>query len=87
MYIMRAIGAFGLMVTFGILWEDFPTFTKSLEPLVREIAYVADFQEVSAYPGVDTNRRLRLHENGVVSYAYAVEQGWDIKIVVDKVQS
>jgi hypothetical protein len=30
------------------------------------------------------NRRLRLHENGVISYAE--ERGWDIIISVDKIQ-
>jgi hypothetical protein len=48
------------------------------------VAYFADFQQVSLYPGVDVNRRLRLPENGVVSYAE--KRGWEIVISVEKVQ-
>ena len=58
--------------------------TRSLKPVVRAVAYFVDFQQVSLYPGVDVNRRLRLYENGVVSYAE--ERGWDIVISVEKVQ-
>jgi hypothetical protein len=73
-------------IVFGItlFWQWYSPATRSLKPIVRAVAYFADFQQVSLYPGVDVNRRLRLHENGVVSYAE--ERGWDIVISVEKVQ-
>jgi hypothetical protein len=80
----RVLGVFGIMVVVALPWKQDLPFKKSLEPLIRGIAYVADFQEVSAYPGVDTNRRLRLHENGVVSYAE--EHDGNISICVGRVQ-
>lgn len=73
---------FALGITF--FWQWYSPATRSLKPIVRAVAYFADFQQVSLYPGVDVNRRLRLHENGVVSYAE--ERGWDIIISVEKVQ-
>jgi hypothetical protein len=74
--------AFALGITF--LWQWYSPVTRSLIPIVRVVAYIADFQQVSLYPDVDVNRRLRLHENSVVSYAE--ERGWDIVISVEKVQ-
>ena len=82
----NVLSALGVVFVIALVWEQLPAFTKRIEPVIRGIAYVADFQEVSAYPGVDTNRRLRLHENGVVSYAYAEEHGWNVSISVEKVQ-
>lgn len=58
-------------------WISNPTFIKS-------VAYVSDFQCAANYPGIDQDKRLRLHENGVVSYAE--RDGWDIKITVDSVK-
>jgi hypothetical protein len=81
----NALGARGAVGAIALVEGQLPAFTKRIEPVIRGIAYVADFQEVSVYPGVDTNRKLRLHENGVVSYAE--EHGWDISISVEKVQS
>jgi hypothetical protein len=72
---------FALGITF--FWQWYSPATRSLKPIVRAVAYFADFQQVSLYPGVDVNRRLRLHENSVVSYAE--ERGWDIIISVEKV--
>jgi hypothetical protein len=50
---------------------------------IKWVAYVSDFQFAARYPGIDPNKRLRLHENGVVSYAE--QDGWDIKITVGEV--
>jgi hypothetical protein len=74
----------GIIAAVAYTWQTYPAVTESLKPAVRSLAYIADFQQVSLYPGVDVNRRLRLHENGFVSYAE--ERGWDIVISVEKVQ-
>ncbi len=41
-------------------------------PLVRDLAYCADYQNAAKYPGVKHSSRMRLHDNGVVSYASLV---------------
>jgi hypothetical protein len=80
----HVLGTAGIMAVAAYTWQSSPAVTESLKPAVRALAYIADFQQVSLYPGVEVNRRLRLHENGVVSYAE--ERGWDIVISVEKVQ-
>lgn len=42
---------------------------KSLHPLVKWIAFCADFQPAPLYPGIQEGERIRLHENGVISVA------------------
>ena len=81
---LHMIGVMGIAFGIALFWQWYSPATRSLKPIVRAVAYFADFQQVSLYPGVDVNRRLRLHENGVVSYAE--ERGWDIIISVEKVQ-
>jgi hypothetical protein len=81
---VHIIGVMGIVFGITLFWQWYSPATRSLKPIVRAVAYFADFQQVSLYPGVDVNRRLRLHENGVVSYAE--ERGWDIVISVEKVQ-
>jgi hypothetical protein len=81
---MHLLGGIGLAFGITLFWQWYSPATRSLKPIVRAVAYFADFQQASLYPGVDVNRRLRLHENGVVSYAE--ERGWDIVISVKKVQ-
>ena len=81
---MQMLGVMGIAFGIAIFWEWYSPATRSLKPIVRVVAYFADFQQVSLYPGIDVNRRLRLHENGVVSYAE--ERGWDIVISVEKVR-
>jgi hypothetical protein len=73
---------FAAITAAGLTWY-FSAITR-LEPAIRLTAYYADYQIVPRYPGVDTTRRLRLHPNGVVSYAE--KHGWDVLISVDKVQ-
>jgi hypothetical protein len=50
--------------------------------VIKWVAYSADFQEAYRYPGVDEGKRIRLHENGVVSYAEI--DGWNINITVGR---
>jgi hypothetical protein len=79
-------GVTSLIVLFitWYVWDSFPTVTRTLAPAVRAVSYFADYQKASAYPGIEGNKRLRIHENGVVSYAE--ENGWDIIIKVDFVK-
>jgi hypothetical protein len=81
---MHMFGMMGLAFGIALFGQCYSPATRTLKPIVRAVVYFADFQQVSLYPGVDVNRRLRLHENGVVSYAE--ERGRDIVISVEKVQ-
>jgi hypothetical protein len=81
---MHLVGALGISLGIALFWLWYPTATRSITPMVRVLAYFADFQQVFRYPGIDVNRRLRLHENGVVSYAEKC--GSDICISVEKLQ-
>ena len=76
-------GILGIIMAVAYTWGLYPTVTESLKPAVRALAYKADFQQVSLYPGVEVSKRLRLHENGVVSYAE--ERDGDIVISVERV--
>jgi hypothetical protein len=49
---------------------------------IRWIAYATDFHEAKNFLGVDRTKKLRLHENGVVSYAE--KNGEDIKITIGR---
>jgi len=68
------------------VWDSFPTVTRTLAPAVRAVAYFADYQNASAYPGVERNKKFRLHENGVVSYAEKDSSGVIIKVAFVKLQ-
>ena len=76
-------GIIGIIMAVAYTWDLYPTVTESLKPAVRALAYKADFQQVSLYPGVEVSKRLRLHENSIVSYAE--ERDGDIVISVEKV--
>lgn len=59
-------------------------FLREHLQLIRWVAYATDFQFAPNYPGIDGGKKVRLHENGVVSYAE--RDGRDIKITVSKFQ-
>jgi hypothetical protein len=69
----RFLGAMALSgivaITTVYAWQSFSGVTQTLAPLARGVAYLADYHKASAYPGVEGNKSLRIHENGVVSYA------------------
>lgn len=50
--------------------------------VVRWVAYAADYHEAVLYPNVAKGVKMRLHENGVVSYA--VRDGRHISLTVGK---
>jgi hypothetical protein len=68
-----------LVITWYV-WNSFPTVTRTLAPVVRAVAYFADYQKASAYPGVERDKKFRLHENGVISYAEEDSSGVIIKV-------
>jgi hypothetical protein len=80
----RAFGAFMLVFVVAVAHGQYPSAKAYLKPIVRGVAYLADYQQVPKYPGVDENRRSRVHENGIVSYAE--DRGGDIVISVDSVR-
>jgi hypothetical protein len=65
---MHMFVVMALLFSTMFLMQWFSHVIIRLQPIVRSIAYFADFQQAPLYPGVDVNRRLRLHENGIVSY-------------------
>jgi hypothetical protein len=80
----RAFAAFMLVFVGAVAEEQYPHVVPYLTPIVRGIAYLADYQPLPRYPGIDGTRRARVHENGVVSYAE--DQRWTIIITVDTVR-
>lgn len=79
----HAIGATIISLAAAQVWTWHASFLIANPAIIKWVAYVTDFQFADRYPGTDSKKRLRLHENGVVSYAE--EDGWDIKITVGKV--
>lgn len=64
-----------------LVHTTFEKLDKFTEP-VRWIAFVADYQMAKEYPGIPNGKRVRLHENGVVSSAelrdgHIVIQVWE----------
>lgn len=53
---------------------------KSLHPLVRWIAFFSDFQSAPLYPGIHEGERIRLHENGVISFASVKNGAIEIEV-------
>ena len=49
---------------------------------IRLIAYYLDYFESPSYPGLNSNEKVHIHENGVISYA--IKNGFDVQIRVDK---
>jgi hypothetical protein len=65
----RAFGAFMLVFAIAVVHEQYTSAKTYLKPMIRGIAYLADYQQIPQYPGIDGNRRSRIHGNGIVSYA------------------
>lgn len=78
----HGFGAIVISFLAGFAWDQ-TNYWISHHKFIKWVAYTSDFQFAACYPGVDANKRLRLHENGVVSYAE--QDGWDIKITVGRV--
>lgn len=65
----RGFGAFAICAySFGVF--DFTNRNQeTLYPTARWIAWLGDFHHINAYPGIKSNERVRLLENGIVSIA------------------
>ncbi len=50
-----------------------------IEPVVRNIAYLTEYHELSGYPGIDGTRPAKIHAGAMVSYARRVGT-WDVEI-------
>ena len=48
----------------------------------RLIAYYLDYFKSPNYPGLNSSEKVHIHENGVISYA--IKNGFDVQIRVDK---
>lgn len=66
---MHFIGAFAFCSYCATTFDFTNEHAKSVGPAIRFIAWMADFQPASGYPGVKADERIRLLENGVVSVA------------------
>ena len=85
-FISKALGhflgaIFSSLAVAGIL-DMHAQFLGGNSALIRWVAYSVDFHEAKNFPGVDRTKKLRLHENGVVSYAE--QDGGDIKITIGR---
>jgi hypothetical protein len=80
----HAFGAAIISIAAASAWDWNAKFLMKNPEIIKWVAYVSDFQLAAKYPGIDSNKRLRLHENGVVSYAE--KDGWGIKVTVGKVE-
>ena len=76
----------GYLVTLSLVLGLFSFYEGELRRpgMVRLAAYALDFNRVSNYPGVQSNRPMRLLDNGKV--AYATRDGWEVLIEVDSVR-
>jgi hypothetical protein len=79
----RMFGVLVVTVAASCLQQGNVSVVRAWKPLVRKMAYYADYQSIPAYPGVRGNERVHLHENGVVSYA--AMRGEHIEITVEQV--
>ena len=83
-FISRALGhvmgAIFVSLAAAVVWDLHSKFLLDNSAIIRWVAYATDFHQSKSYPGVDSTKKLRLHENGVVSYAEP--EGRDIKITV-----
>ena len=85
-FISKALGhflgaIFSSLAATGVLGMH-AQFLGDNSALIRWVAYGVDFHEAKNFPGVDRTKKLRLHENGVVSYAE--QDGGDIKITIGR---
>lgn len=71
-FLAQAFGAFAISIYSAQAFQYASDHQAALYPLARWFALFADYQPIQRYPGVQTGERIRLHENGVVSYGKMV---------------
>ncbi|NAR51821.1 hypothetical protein GPS64_14195 [Acinetobacter haemolyticus] len=75
--------AWGITSLFLIGIFEFIVKNQSLTyPIIRYIAYLADYQQLHNYPQVDKDMKIKLHENGFVSTMEG--SGQNLKVIVKK---
>ena len=65
----HAAGALAICIYSSSVFDFASDNQNFLYPLVRWVAFLGDFQNAEAYPGVSATERIRFHENGVISIA------------------
>ena len=68
----------GTLTIFGSLMAAFEyasSFNPELKGVARVVAYYADYQAASRYPGIPVNERVLMHANGVYSTARRLPGG------------
>jgi hypothetical protein len=78
----HVMGAIFVSLAAAYVWDLHAKFLIDNSAIIRWAAYATDFHHSKNYPGVDSSKKLRLHENGVVSYAEPDGRG--IKITVGR---
>lgn len=78
----HVLGAIFVSLAAAAVWDLHATVLLENPNIIRWAAYATDFYSVKNFPGVDSSKKLRLHENGVVSYAEP--DGWNVKISVER---
>lgn len=78
--IAHMVGAIAISLFFAYIFVFVGENEKYLHPVVKWVAFISDFQATPNYPGIKDNERIRLHENGVISFAQV--QDGEVKIVV-----
>lgn len=65
------IGAFVISIFFISIPGFFENIKirKSIEWITLSSAYIGDYQPVNKYPNIPEDARVRLHENGIISFA------------------
>jgi hypothetical protein len=71
-FLAQALGALAICIYSAQAFQYSSDHQATLYPLARWFALFADYQQMQRYPGVQPSEHVRLHENGVVSYAKVV---------------
>ena len=81
----NVLGAVALSVVLLVLLSTIVPSPVAKASSVRWLVYTTDYYVLANYPGVRPDERVRLHENGIVSYA--LPNAGDIEIRVRKLES
>jgi hypothetical protein len=69
------MGAIGLLSLLAFASERLSPSESFVSASIKRIAFLSDYHVLSGYPGIPSNERVRLHENGVVSIAKTNSSG------------
>ncbi len=77
----KIVRAFAMLVVSSTIMEAYETKIPK-KSVIRLLAYYLDYYENPLYPNLKLNQKVRLHSNGVVSYA--IKKGFDITIRLEE---